>query len=164
MRTFLCWLALVVTAYVVQTSFLPLIFYRGIGPDLLLLITISFAFLKGRRLGCFMGFLLGLFEDLASGGFLGMNTFANMLMGFCCGIFSNRVLRDSFILPLAAAWMSTISVFCLFEIIFLLLGYGFFPLAHIKYKLLPMLCYNIVFAWPVHVMVHKVDKRVSEKK
>ena len=77
MRTFLYWLALVVTAYVVQTSFLPLIFYRGIGPDLLLLITISFAFLKGRRLGCFMGFLLGLFEDLASGGFLGMNTFAN---------------------------------------------------------------------------------------
>ena len=61
MRTFLYWLALVVTAYVVQTSFLPLIFYRGIGPDLLLLITISFAFLKGRRLGCFMGFLLGLF-------------------------------------------------------------------------------------------------------
>ena len=45
MRTFLYWLALVVTAYVVQTSFLPLIFYRGIGPDLLLLITISFAFL-----------------------------------------------------------------------------------------------------------------------
>ena len=36
--------------------------------------------------------------------------------------------------------------------------------AFLFYKLLPMLCYNIVFAWPVHVMVHKVDKRVSEKK
>ena len=164
MKTFLCWLAAVVAVYVMQTSFLPLIFFHGIGPDLLLLITVSFAFLKGKRLGCFMGFLLGLFEDLASGGFLGMNTFSNMLMGFGCGVFSNGVLRDSFVLPIAAAWVSTISVFCLFEIILFLLGYGFYPLAHIKYKLLLMLCYNIVFAWPVHVLVRRLDEYVSEKK
>ncbi|MGM9539552.1 MAG: hypothetical protein ACI3UA_02525, partial [Anaerovibrio sp.] len=81
-----------------------------------------------------------------------------------CGVFSTRVLRDSFILPIAAAWMSTISVFCLFEIILFLMGYGFYPLAHIKYKLLPMLCYNIVFAWPVHVMVRRLDEHLSEKK
>lgn len=164
MKSFLYWLAAVVAVYVMQTSFLPLIFFRGTGPDLLLLITISFAFLKGKHLGCFMGFLLGLFEDLATGGFFGIHAFSNMLMGLACGIFSARVLRDSFILPIAAAWISTISVFCLFELILLLLGYGFYPLAHIRYKLLPMLCYNIVFAWPVHVLVRRLDERVSAKK
>lgn len=164
MKIFLCWTMLSVALYVLETSFLPLVFYRGTGPDLLLLMTVSFAFLKGKRLGAFMGFLLGLFEDLASGGFLGMNAFSNMLMGFGCGIFSNRVLRDIFVLPIAAACVSTVSVFLLYEIVLLLLGYGFYPLAHLKLRLLPMLFYNMIFAWPVHSLVHKADELVSEKK
>ncbi len=103
MNIFLGWLVMALGLYVLQSSFLPLIFFHGIGPDLLLLLTISYAFLKGNKLGSFMGFLLGLFEDLATGSFLGVNIFINMLVGFGCGIFSNRVLRDSFILPIAAS-------------------------------------------------------------
>ena len=37
--------------YVLQTSLLPLIAYRGISPDLMLLLTVSFAFLRGARQG-----------------------------------------------------------------------------------------------------------------
>lgn len=164
MKKFVCWLAVVVVLFVLQSSFLPLIHIHGVGPDLMLLVTLSFAFLRGNRLGSFMGFVLGMFTDFAEGGFFGMHTFIYMLMGFCCGTFSNRVLRDSFFLPVAAAWMSTISIFCFFELMFLLLGYGFFPLAHLKYKLLPMLCYNCIFAWPIHTLVHKMDEYLAEKK
>lgn len=164
MKNFLCWLVLAAGLYVLNTSFLPLIFYRGVGPDLLLLVTVSFAFLRGRRMGAFMGFMTGLLEDLASGGLLGLNTFSNMLMGFACGVFSNRVLRDSFVLPIVAACVSTVSVFFIYELVFVLLGYGFYPLAHLKLKLLPMLFYNIIFAWPIHCVVHRTDKLVLEKK
>ena len=164
MKVFLGWLVLSLVLYVLQTSLMPLIFFRGIGPDLLLLVTISFAFLKGKQQGSFMGFLLGLLEDLATGGFFGVNTLSHMALGYACGIFSNRVLRDSFILPVVAAVVSTTATFCFMELIMALLGYGFYPLTHLKWKLFPMLCYNVVFAWPVHVIVHKVDSLVSEKK
>lgn len=164
MKVFLGWLVLSLALYVLQTSLMPLIFFHGIGPDLMLLMTISFAFLKGCRLGSFMGFLLGLLEDLATGGFFGVNTLANMAMGYGCGIFSNRVLRDSFILPVVASILSTTAVFCFMEILMLLLGYGFYPMYHLKWRLCPMLCYNVIFAWPVHMLVHKVDSLVSEKK
>ena len=164
MKVFLGWLVLSLGLYVLQTSLMPLIFFRGIGPDLLLLVTISFAFLKGKQQGSFMGFLLGLLEDLATGGFFGVNTLSNMAMGYACGIFSNRVLRDSFVLPVVASGVSTVAVFCFMELIMALLGYGFYPLAHLQWKLFPMLCYNVIFAWPVHAIVHKVDSLVSEKK
>ena len=85
MNIFLGWLVMALGLYVLQSSFLPLVFFHGIGPDLLLLLTISYAFLKGNKLGSFMGFLLGLFEDLATGSFLGVNIFINMLVGFGCG-------------------------------------------------------------------------------
>lgn len=164
MKTFFGWLLLTVVLYVLETSLLPLIYIFGTGPDLLMLETIAFAFLKGRQRGAFMGFLLGLMEDLASGGFLGLNTFINMLLGYGCGVFSNRVLRDSFVLPIAAACSSTVFAFFVYEIIFLLLGYGFYPIAHLKFKLLPMLFYNIIFAWPIYSLVHRVDVVAGEKK
>ncbi len=164
MKVFLGWLVLSLVLYVLQTSLMPLIFFHGIGPDLLLLVTISFAFLKGCRLGSFMGFLLGLLEDLATGGFFGANTLSNMAMGYGCGVFSNRVLRDSFVLPVVASAVSTMAVFSFMELLMVLLGYGFYPVEHLQWRLLPMLCYNVIFAWPVHVLVHKVDSLVSEKK
>ena len=87
-----------------------------------------------------------------------------LLVGFGCGTFSNRVLRDSFILPIVASCVGTMVSYCIHELIIVLLGYGFYPVAHIQMKLLPMLCYNVIFAWPVHVMVHRMDEFVSKKK
>ena len=40
------WLAFVMAVFVMQSSFLPIIHYNGVGPDLLLLILASYAFFK----------------------------------------------------------------------------------------------------------------------
>lgn len=164
-KIFLKWFILVSVAFVIQSSFLPIIHYNGVGPDLLLLIVGSFAFFSGSRLGCYMGFLVGLFQDLATGNFLGMNAFSKMLIGYWCGIFSSRVLRDSFILPVAAAIVSTAASYCIAGVIVFVLGYRFNPLVHITTHLLPMLCYNLVFAYPMHAIVHKlIDDPESNNK
>ena len=67
-------------------------------------------------------------------------------------------------MPIAASCVGTMASYCIHELVIVLLGYGFYPVAHIQMKLLPMLCYNVIFAWPVHVMVHRMDKFVSQKK
>ena len=85
MNIFLGWLVMALGLYVLQSSFLPLVFFHGIGPDLLLLLTISYAFLKGNKLGSFMGFLLGLFEwalavELFPTGCCGIALFCRLLL------------------------------------------------------------------------------------
>lgn len=164
MKNFLCWLATALGLYVLQTALLPMVAWHGTSADLLLLLTISFAFLKGMRQGAFMGFMLGLLEDLGSGGFFGVNAFCNLLLGYVCGFLSNRVLKDSFFLPVAASVAGTIAVFCLMEILMFLLGYGLHPLAHFQYKLFPMLFFNVIFAWPVHTLVRRVISFLTVKK
>lgn len=62
-------IAFIVLLFTLQTSFLPLIAWHGVSPDLLLLLTVSFAFLHGARQGAFLGFVLGLMQDLATGTF-----------------------------------------------------------------------------------------------
>ena len=43
---------------------MPLIAINGVIPDLVLLATVSYAFLRGSAWGAFVGFLFGLIEDL----------------------------------------------------------------------------------------------------
>ena len=61
-----------IALFVLQFSFLPLISVYGVVPDLLLLATVSYAFLRGSVWGGFVGFALGLMEDLSVGSFFGV--------------------------------------------------------------------------------------------
>lgn len=165
LKKFILWVLFVIVIFVIQSSFLPIIHYKGMGPDLLLLVIGSFAFLKGSRMGSFLGFVLGLFQDLATGTFFGVNTFSKMIIGFACGIFSSRVLQDSFLMPISAAVVSTVASYVSVGCIVFLLGYSFNPLVHIPTHLLPMLLYNVIFAYPMHILVHKmVDDQEDKNK
>lgn len=161
-KKFILWLVFTVAALVLQSSFLPIIHYKGIGPDLLLLTIGSYAFLNGSRNGCFMGFMLGLVQDLATGTFFGVNTFTKTVIGFGCGIFSSRILQDNFLMPISAAVVSTTASYLMMMVIMLLLGYRFNPLLHMPTHLLPMLCYNVIFAYPVHLLVHKMVDNIGD--
>ena len=164
MKKFLAWLLFVILIYSSQSSFLSLVYFHGIGPDMLLLMTCSAGFLKGKKLGSFYGFLFGLFEDAASGTFFGINAFTKLLVGYLCGIFSNRVLNDSFGLSVVAGFLNTLISFVIIEVIIMLLGYRFDIIAHLQFRLGPLLCYNVVFAWPVHCAVKWMFNKTDEKK
>ena len=164
MKKFLAWLLFVLVIYAIQSSFISLVYFHGIGPDMLLLMTGSVGFLNGKKLGAFYGFLFGLFQDIASGTFLGINAFTKLIAGYVCGIFSNRVLNDSFALPVAAAFLYTVASFVAFEIIMMLLGYRFNFLTHLQLKLGPLVCYNVVFAWPIHCAVRWLHNKTADMK
>ena len=95
--------AFVILLYVLQTSFFSLIAYHGISPDFMLLLTVSFAFLRGMEQGTLMGFSTGLLTDLATGTFFGIHAFTYLLMGNLCGRFANRIYKDQFFLPVFAS-------------------------------------------------------------
>ena len=96
-----------VALFVLQFSFLPLIAIYGIVPDLLLLATVSYAFLRGSVWGGFIGFALGLMEDLSVGSFFGLNAFTLTLIGLFFGRFSDRVFKEQFFLPITASIPAT---------------------------------------------------------
>ena len=82
--------------FVLQLSFLPLIAIYGIVPDLLLLATVSFAFLRGSVWGGFIGFSLGLLEDLSVGSFFGLHAFTLTLIGLFLDVSPIVCSRSSF--------------------------------------------------------------------
>ena len=151
----------VVALYVLQTSFFPLIAYHCISPDFMLLITVSFAFLRVTEKGTLMGFITGLMTDLATGTFFGIHAFSYMLMGNLCGRFANRVYKDQFFWPVFASLGVTALNYFILALLMVLLGYRFNPISNVQTTLLPMLIYQLAFAYPVHYLTYKLDKNIS---
>ena len=158
------WAAFAAALFVLQTSILPLMAYHGITADLMLLLTVSFAFLRGAKQGAFMGFSVGLMQDLATGTYFGVNTLARTLMGLLFGQFSDRVFKAQFFLPVLASMAVTILNYFILALLMVLLGYRFNLESHMQQILVPMLLYQLAFSYPVHYLAYRLDKRLEEKK
>ena len=163
MNNFAKLVAFVIALYVLQTSFFPLMAYHGISPNFMLLLTVSFAFLRGMEQGTFMGFLTGLLTDLATGTFFGIHAFTYLLMGNLCGRFANRVYKDQFFWPVFASLGVTALNYFILALLMVLLGYRFNPISNVQVTLLPMLIYPLAFAYPVHFLTYQLDKKLSTK-
>ena len=148
--------------FVLQFSFLPLIAVYGVIPDLLLLATVSYSFLRGSAWGGFIGFALGLMEDLSVGSFFGLHAFTLTLIGLFFGRFSDRVFKEQFFLPITASVAATFAKYVISALIVYLLGYHFNPLLHMGRVLFILLIFQLIFAYPVHWATFHLDKRVHD--
>ena len=148
--------------FVLQLSFLPLIAIYGIVPDLLLLATVSFAFLRGSVWGGFIGFALGLLEDLSVGSFFGLHSFTLTLIGLFFGRFSDRVFKEQFFLPITASVAATFAKYLISAVIVYLLGYHFNPFLHMGRVLLILLLFQLIFAYPIHWATFHLDRRIHD--
>jgi rod shape-determining protein MreD len=95
---YLKWPLLFIACFILQTSFVPSMDVLGVKPDLLMIILFFFAIRYGVMPGLFMGFVLGLTQDLYTPALLGQNALANTLIGAGIGLFNEKVMRtDPFV-------------------------------------------------------------------
>ena len=148
--------------FVLQFSFLPLISIYGIVPDLLVLVTVSYAFLRGSAWGALVGFVLGLVQDLSVGSFFGLHAFTLTLIGLFFGRFSDRVFKEQLFLPITASVAATLAKYLISALIIYLLGYHFNPLIHMGRVLFILIIFQLVFAYPIHWSTFQLDKRIRD--
>lgn len=88
-------------------NFFPIL---GVKPDLVLIIIVFNAFLRGSREGALVGLLGGIFEDLAVGSYFGMNALSLMVIGYGVGLTESKLLKESTIITIFLVWMSSFTV------------------------------------------------------
>ena len=158
MKIFSVWAILTLGLYVLQTSFLPMFSYNGVSVNLMLLLTVSIAFLKGHHWGVFVGFAVGVLHDLTTGAFFGCNIFIYMSLGFLCGKFSDHIFKEQFILPVFSSLLTTTFYYFMMTAFLHMLDYKLNLQWSLQYTLIPMLCYQFLFAYPIHKLVFEVNK------
>jgi len=87
------WVIWFLVCIVLQSTLVPHISILTIKPDLLLLILFMMSTKAGPMTGLYVGFFLGLGQDLFSPEILGQNALAKTIVGFFAGLFNERVIR-----------------------------------------------------------------------
>ncbi|MFZ5631798.1 MAG: rod shape-determining protein MreD [Bacillota bacterium] len=100
-------LAMLAVALFFQVTLLNFFTIFGVKPDLVLIIVVSNAFLRGSREGALVGFLAGFFVDLATGSYIGMNALSAMAVGYLVGMTESKLYKDGSLIVVFLVWMSS---------------------------------------------------------
>lgn len=93
-----------------QSTVLDFLRVAGVKPDLVVILVVFHAVLRGPREGAFLGLLGGLAEDALSGFYLGMNGLSRALTGYLVGHLAIRLYRENvFIVTLITLLVSWIA-------------------------------------------------------
>lgn len=84
---------LILLTFILQSTVFQTIAIASIAPNLLLILTVSFGFMRGKREGLFVGFFCGLLIDIFYGNVVGFYALIYMYIGFLNG-FLYKVFYD----------------------------------------------------------------------
>jgi len=164
-KRFLITLAFIYFCFVIQTTILPAIAIANVHPNLLIIITASFGFMRGSKEGMLVGFLAGLMMDILFGSILGFYALIYLLFGFLNGLFQQIYLDEDIKLPiLLISVTSLVYGLCIYVFRFVLRGdFAFFT--YLNQIILPELIYTIAATIVLYPFILWVNRKlVAEEK
>jgi rod shape-determining protein MreD len=75
----------------VQATFAPALRIGDVTPDIPLIVIVLLALHRGSEAGCLAGFAAGLLQDVAGGGFVGVQALTKAVVGFAVGALGGRL-------------------------------------------------------------------------
>ena len=99
----------IIVCFVLQCSVFDSLSFAGIIPNLMIILTASFGFMRGEKEGLIIGFFCGLLSDVFFGSFLGFYALILMYIGYLNGKFSRIFYPEDIKLPMALIVVSDLS-------------------------------------------------------
>ena len=87
--------------FLLQSTVFPSLALGGIIPNLMIVVTASYGFMRGRKTGLLVGFFSGFVMDMFSGSVLGFYALIYMYIGYLNGIFRKMFFPEDIKLPIA---------------------------------------------------------------
>lgn len=91
---------IIVICFVLQTTLFQALAMASISPNLLIIVTSSFGFMRGKKSGLLTGFFCGLFIDIFYGGPIGFYAMIYMYIGYANGFFRKIFFPEDIKLPM----------------------------------------------------------------
>ena len=133
-----------------------------VAPNLMVILTVSFGLMRGKREGMFVGFLGGILSDLFFGSALGFTALLYVIIGYCCG-FCYRIFYDDDVkMPVILIAVSDIgygAAMYLFQ--FLLRGRVEF-FFYLRRVIIPEMIYTVVVTLVVYRLLLLLNRRLEK--
>lgn len=151
---------LIIACFLLQSSVFTQLDLGGITPNLLIVLTASFGFMRGEKEGMFIGFICGLLMDIFFAEYMGLYSLVYLNIGFLNGKFKKIFYPDDIKLPISLIVVSDLVYGLVCYISFLLRGkfhFGYY-FVHI---VLPEVVYTIIITIALYPLILIINKKLD---
>ncbi len=160
MKRYVYMFFMIIVSFLMQTTIFPHIQLLNVIPNLLIVLTATSGFMRGRKFGLFTGFICGSLMDLMYNDVIGICIFIFVVIGYFNGIANKLYFEDDLSIPLTAIAVSDLLYGILFYIcMFLMRGrLNFF--SYFFTIMIPETIYTIFFGIFIYKFIHWLDGKL----
>lgn len=163
MRRYLIQLLIIMTCFLLQSSCFRYFALAGIVPNLLLIPTMAFGVMRGRKEGMLVGFVSGLLMDIFYGSVIGPYALLYMYLGYINGFFHRVYYMEDLLLPMIMAGVNDLAYNLIVYIVSYLmrnrLDIGFYFL----HVMLPEMVYTMLMTLIIYKPLVKINRWLKQK-
>lgn len=153
----------VLVCFVLQCSVFGHIAFAGIIPNMMIILTASFGFMRGEKEGLVIGFFCGLLNDVFFGSFLGFYALVLMYIGYLNGKFCRIFYPEDIKLPIALIITSDLSYGAICYMLLFMLRSKFQFTYYFSHVILPEMLYTTVVTLFLYPLVLKVNGKLEDR-
>ncbi|TVR18945.1 MAG: rod shape-determining protein MreD [Anaerolineaceae bacterium] len=154
---------ILITAAIMQATFLPNMRLFGGAPDLVYLLVLAWAINANLTNSILWAFVGGLAVDLLSVQPLGTSTFGMLLTVFVINGLGDQLYRIGVLTLIALVFVGTVVQQISILGILALTGFAVDWLYGLSYIIAPTIVYNLIAIWPVYWFVRRVQRRIERR-
>lgn len=157
MKRFIITALLIFVCFIMQCTVFHVLAFGGIVPNLLIVLTASFGFMRGEKTGLLIGFFCGLLVDIFFGNSIGFYSLLYMYIGYMNGKFSAIFYPEDIKLPIVLILTSDCFYGLMCYVILFLLRSRFEFSYYFMHIILPEIVYTIVitiFLYPLILWIN----------
>ena len=155
---------MIIVCFLLQSTLFQSLSLASISPNLLIILTSAYGFMKGKKEGMAVGFFCGLLEDIFFGRLLGMHALIYMYIGYANGYFNQIFYGEDIKLPMALISASELAYGLGTYLIMFLMRSRFDFFYYLKIIILQELLYTIIVTLFVYRIIYMIDQKLEKKK
>lgn len=152
---------IVIVCYLLQCTLFPYLSLAAIKPNLMLIVTASFGFMRGTKEGILVGFFSGLMIDIQFGNILGFYALLYLLIGFFNGLFQQVYYDEDVKLPILLISGSEFLYGLVVYLLMFMLRSEFDFVYYFIHNIIPELIYTVVIALGVYPLMLFINRKLE---
>ncbi|MCI8280427.1 MAG: rod shape-determining protein MreD [Lachnospiraceae bacterium] len=152
---------IIVICFLLQSTLFQAWSLASVSPNLLVVVTSAFGFMRGRKEGMWIGFFSGLLLDIFFGNVLGFYALVCMYIGYVNGFFRKRFFPEDIKLPIILISVSDLAYNLLVYLFLFLLRSRFRIFYYFVHIMLPELIYTIGVTVFLYFILLKINQKLE---
>lgn len=160
MRRKIVTLLVILATFLLQSTLMQALPISYVTPNLLLILTVSFGFMHGKRTGLWVGFLCGLSIDLFYSNLFGFYALVYMYIGYLNGLLYKAFFDEDIKVPMILVAVSDLGYNLLFYVIQFAFRMRFDFGAYFQHTILPEMVYTVLLTIIFYRIYFFINKKL----